>query len=460
VSRFTEFASNQTSKTIRRPSRIFALAGYQLFQRDRPAVAWQCIKLSLAIGHPPVDEYLLAANCLYQGLGRLSEAIALLTRANDRGFRYADSLGLSGVPWRVLDNVWTRHIGHLGLIDYVLKLGILEGRGRNDTILYLPPGSSVANPFLLQQIATQLRLVENPANLPFPSSATQAIHYDLLAPRLPDLQTCHYWRVASDTYSRWHRERRPPLFKFPPEAKERGWAALRSVGVPDKAWFVTFHVREAMSNGIAAGMNAIRNANIASYYPAMNEITRRGGWVIRIGDPNMTPLPAMPRVIDYCHSTIRADWMDIFLLACCRFMVGTNSGPAFVPAIYGVPAVLTNWWPAGERPWQPSDIFIPKLLRRISDGRYLTFSETLREPLCWCYSQRQLAKHSGVYVEDNEDEAIRGAVAEMLASVDAASPHEEAAIRWRGDRIYESRGINGMARLAHEFLRRHGELIN
>jgi len=456
--RLAKFVVEQAKKTIRRPSRIFTVAGYQLLQRDRPAAAWRCVRLSLAIRRPSIDEHLLAANCLYQGLGRLSDAIALLTRANERGFEQAAKLGLVDVCWRVLDSVWARHIGHLGLVDYVLKLGILEGRRSEDTILFLPPGSSVANRFLLRQLAAQLRLVENPVELPFPSWAVQAIHYDLLAPRLPNYGTRHYWRVASEVYARWHKENRPPLFRLPPETQARGWVALRSVGIPEDTWFVTFHIREATWNGRTAGINAIRNANISDYFPAMNEITQRGGWVIRIGDPSMTPLPEMPRVIDYCHSAMRADWMDIFLMTCCRFMVGTNSGPAFVPAIYGIPTVLTNWWPAGERPWQPFDIFIPKLLRRIADGGYLTFTETLREPLCWSYSHRHLAKH-GVYVEDNEPELIRQAVMEMLENPAGTAKPECATISACGDRIYRAKGIAGIANLTQEFLCRHGDLI-
>ena len=58
-----------------------------------------------------------------------------------------------------------------------------------------------------------------------------------------------------------------------------------------------------------------------------------GGWVIRIGDSNLSPLPALANFFDYCRSEMRADWMDIFLLANCRFMLGTNSGPCFVPAL-------------------------------------------------------------------------------------------------------------------------------
>jgi putative glycosyltransferase (TIGR04372 family) len=442
-------------------SSLYLAAGQELFQRDRPEEAWLFMERYLRIARPSIDQYLLSANCLYQGLGRLHDALALLTRANLQSVDEVTALGLAKVPYRVLDSVWARHIGHLGIVDYVIKLAIMDGRGPDDTILYLPPGSPVANRFLLDQVAAYFRLVERAGDLPFPASAVHAMHYDLFAPRLPDKSTVFYWDLAASTYQRWEQEGRGPLLKLPPDIVARGWDALKKSGVPQDAWFVTLHVREREPDGRKSGLNAIRNAEVSTYFPAIAEITRRGGWVVRLGDPGMARLPALPNVIDYCHSAIHADWMDIFLLARCRFLVGTNSGPAFVLALYGTPAVLTNWWPAAERPWHASDIFVPKLLRRLSNGQYVTLSETLCEPLGWSYSLRYLAKRCGVGIEDNHPEMIRAAVAEMLTRLDGPSQPAPggAALRARADEIYQKYGVAGRAQLASDFLRRHSDLI-
>ena len=435
--------------------------GYKLFQRDRPAEAWPWLERSLSMGRPSTDDYLLGAMCRYHGLGQFREAVALLEGANERGTARAKRLGLAKTPFRVLDSVWARHIGHIAEIDYVIKLGLLEGRRHGDTILYLPPGSPVANRFLLQQVAAGLRLVENPADLPFAASAVQPLHYDLRGPRLSDGTTAYFWEIAGKTHKRWDEEKRAPLFSLPRETNSRGWATLHKMGVPQDAWFVTLHVREGTWDGRGGGIHGIRNADVSTYFPAITEITRRGGWVVRIGDPSMTPLPILPKVLDYSHSDERADWMDIFTLACCRFMIGTNSGPAFVPPLYGTPCVLTNWWPPAERPWHASDIFIPKMHRRLSDGSYLTLRESLCEPFSFCHSRRYLADHEGVVVEDNDPELIRAAVVEMLARLDGVSENraEVSAARLQANHIYEAQGAVGMGELASDFLRRHGDLI-
>lgn len=491
------FTFTQAVKTIRRPSRLISIplirifrkfpsaaafvpsilpdyllddlggrticleVGYDLLQHDRPEDAWTWLERALHVGSPSIDDYLLGAMCLYHGLGRFRDAMSLLSHANELGLTEAESFGLANCPYRVLDSVWARHIGHIATIDYVIKQGILEGRSRENTILYLPPGRPIANRFLLQQIAAHLRLVKDPSDLPFDSSAVQALHYDYLGPRLPDRTTVYFWEIAGKTYNRWQQEGRGPLLTLPPEIEERGWAVLRDAGIPHDAWFVALHVREGKWDGRNGGLHGILNADIATYLPAIAEITRRGGWVIRMGDPGMKPLPPLTNVIDYCHSDLRADWMDVFIAARCRFMIGTCSGPALIPPIFGVPSVLTNWWPPAARPWHASDIFIPKMPRKLTDGRHLTLSETLSEPFSWCHSRGYLANHERVHVEENEPDIIRSAVEEMLARLAGEVTYnaDVSYLRSRADQIYSASNCFGMGLLAAGFLQQHGDLV-
>jgi putative glycosyltransferase (TIGR04372 family) len=113
------------------------------------------------------------------------------------------------------------------------------------------------------------------------------------------------------------------------------------------------------------------------------------------------------------------------------------------------------------RPWCASDIFVPKLLRLTSNGRYLTLRQMLQEPFSHCHSPRFLGEHEGLTVQDNDPELIRGAVAEMLSRLDG-DPSDETDVadaRARADRIYQENEHFGMAALSRDFLRRHGDLI-
>ena len=442
-------------------SAVRVTIGNSLFKRDCSLEALEYFEQTKRIGSVSTDEYLVRGLCLYQGLGRFHDAVALWARANESALDKAKILGLDDCRFRVLDNAWARHIGDSAMLDYVIKLGILEGRRLDDTILYLPPGSRVANRFLLDQIAKYIRVIEDPIDLPFDPNAVQALHYDLLGPRLPDGRTSFFWEIAAKTYEQWQRSGKGALLTLPVDIKERGWAALESAGMRRGDWFVALHVRENRRNRSYADIHDIRNADVKAYLPAINEVTRRGGWVIRMGDPSMTPLPALPHVIDYCHRDLRADWMDIFIAAQCRFMLGSGSGPVFVPPIYGVPSVITNWWPPAQRPLHAFDIFVPKMPRRLTDGGYLTLSEMLREPVSYCQSRRFLTRDEGVVVEDADPEIIRAAVAEMLARLDGSLPPsaDVADLRARADRIYEEHNVFGMSPLAGDFIQHHRDLI-
>jgi len=137
----------EDSKRIR-----FAFAN-KLFQHDRPAKALRYLDLFLHTSRPSIAEDILRALCIYQGFGRFRDAMSQIKRGNDRNLQEADSLGLAHSPYRVLDSVWASHVGQIATLDYVIKLENLEGRTRNETILYLPSGSSVANRFLLREMA-------------------------------------------------------------------------------------------------------------------------------------------------------------------------------------------------------------------------------------------------------------------------------------------------------------------
>jgi putative glycosyltransferase (TIGR04372 family) len=433
--------------------------GVDLVQADRPEHAWRKFREVLCNTNNPIH-FFAGAHCLAHGLGRLHEAVVQFANANESRWKRAVELGLADSDLRVLDHFWPANIGHTATLDYVVKLGIFEGKRPEQTILYAAPGSAVANPFYFDQWRPLINVIERPSDLAIGEEGVFALLYDFLGPRQPDGLTVYFWELAAEVQRRWHAEGRKPLLALPADVEERGWRALRGKGVPQGAWFVGLHVREAGAKPLHADLHRVLNANVMDYLPAIGEITRRGGWVIRIGDPSMVRLPAMANVIDYCHTDLRADWMDIFILARSRFFVGTSSGPAYVPPTYGVPSVLTNWWPPAQRPWHPTDIFIPKMHRGIG-GRLLTLSETLSEPFGFSHSLPYLRARYRVRVEDNDPDLIRAAVVEMIEHLEGA-PQDDSDVRGmraRSDDIYRSHRAFGLGRLAGDFLRENPAFV-
>ena len=159
------------------------------------------------------------------------------------------------------------------------------------------PEAGLATAFCCEQLASHFRLVERPADLPFDPAAVGALHYHYQFPRQADGSTVFFWELASNVHQRWQKEGRGPLLELPPDVATRGFALLQAAGVPHGAWFVALHVRDITWKGLNAGMQAIRNADTAAYLPAIAEITSRGGYVVRMGDPDAPPLPPLAE----CH---------------------------------------------------------------------------------------------------------------------------------------------------------------
>jgi putative glycosyltransferase (TIGR04372 family) len=429
--------------------------GTSLLDENEPKAAWQYFKRCLMKSSDPF-QYFVAAICLLVGMGQHQKGLALFTRANALRREKAKALSLDGSRIRFLDPIWAGSIGHLAQTDYLIKLSILEGRSPAETIIYVPTEFKIANRYLFEQWRPYYRVVEHLATLPMPLESLSSLAFDFLAPRLSDGSTVLLWKIAAETYRRWYTESRGPLLSISPVIERRARSVLRSVGIPQKAWFVALHVREAKSNAHHASLHDSLNADVSDYMPAIKEIVRRGGWVIRIGDPAMRPLPPMENVFDYCHSPVRSDWMDIYLLAKCHFLLGTSSGPAYVPPIYGTPSVLTNWWPPAQKPWHPQDIFIPKRIR-IGKKNLLTLAQSLEEPFGYCNSLSYLKSEENAIIENNSPDDISSAVIEMFDQIKQSAPdsEEDIALRDRADQIYKSFDIYGMSRLSRDFLRRN-----
>ena len=425
-------------------------------------------KLMAAVRLAPFDDHVeeefqrLATTYLYCR-GRWDDCVNLLhERARQlKALRPTQQVGLFGV--QVLGPNWLQVIGHLGCIDaYVklTKLGLLPPL--RTLIVGSAPRYPISNPHYLGYWHRYLpAVISDPETVKLLEPVTVCLEQELSALMLADGRLLSYSTAIGMAERLWDAEDRPPLLSLRPEDHDRGRACLEALGVPRDAWFVATHVRSG-SQAERSG----RNADIASYLPAFQAIVERGGWVIRMGTPSMPALPPMEHVIDYAHSPYCSDWMDVFLWAQCRFFIGTTSGPCQIPPTFGVPGVLTNWWPIGLRAWFRRDLLISKLCWDTRQQRYLTFEEVFSRPAAFSEAPDYLASQ-GLRLEPNTPDEIRQVTLEMLDRLDGTVQYTETdqtrhgqfeAIAGRADRSLEH-PTQGISRLGRDFLRKHAALL-
>jgi len=257
------------------------------------------------------------------------------------------------------------------------------------------------------------------------------------------------------------------MLKIPTADEEKGRKVLSQWGIGKEDWFVCFYAREpGFYDFRDAQVQGLRYADIDTYHLALQEISQRGGWCIRMGSPNTKPLSTklsqIPRIIDYPHTEFVSPFMDVFLSAKCRFFLGGASGITLLPGLFGNPSVVANLVPVNVLPPYPNDIGILKLHYSQKKKRLLTFPEIYKTRLGMSHENRDFEK-AQIDLIDNTDEEIHEAVKEMLDRLEnrfIESDHHPQLQKRFMDRIpSEAWSKNCCARIGAHFLNKYADLF-
>jgi len=270
----------------------------------------------------------------------------------------------------------------------------------------------------------------------------------------------YYWEAYAEISKDWEQAGGRALLELTRADVWNGWRRLAALGVPRESWFVCLHVRSAGFKPVHDQLHDALNADICTYDAAIDAIVERGGWVIRMGDASMPKLQPRDRVVDYAHSPEKADWMDVFLCGTCWFYIGTSSGLGYVPNLFGVPSVFTNWFPTGALPLNGTDLFIPKLHWHDKQGQFAPFRESLAPPLGHVHAKSTL-NALGVYLCNNSPEDLRDVVVEMLDRLEAKAVYtaDDKQLQGRFTAVAASSRSSGNAQIGREFIRKHRHLL-
>lgn len=388
-----------------------------------------------------------------------------------RGFSLPDELLNSlarhvkldpSLPLRILPYEWVTQIGHIGMLDTYCKFQVLGWSARTNRIV-LAPAKKIANAAFLNAWKKHFEIIHDEKLIASLFPYQRYLGDSFNAFLWPDGKVEGWQDVGARAHAAWDKCGSKPLLELSQGAKDRGRATLIKLGMPQYAWFVCLHVREGgYYRENAASTQGPRNAPIQDYMPAIQSIVGRGGWVIRMGDPSMTPLPKMPGVIDYAHSSARSDWMDVYLCGAARFFIGTTSGLTNAVISYGTPCVLVNCLTNYYQAWDSRVIFALKLLWHKRELRYLKFSEIVADPVRPLLFNLKALNEFGIVPHDNEPVDIVTATCEMLVELERgadASGRQESPVLIAWDKMLAGRAVFGSARPSIKFLERHAALL-
>jgi len=361
-------------------------------------------------------------------------------------------------------------IGSTVHLDAYIKAGILGVRPPSRTVILHEPWLRryAVNPCMLDYWRKYIEIVEDPAELRKLRPLRTSLGFNVAGPMQCGNKTIP-WGHSAAVYvqEQWDRQARPPLLHLTNEHRMRGMQVLKSIGLQENAWFAVLHVREGKF-GEHRMVEPYRDADPTTYFEAITAITNRGGWVIRIGDASMTPLPRMDNVWDYATSNLKCDWMDVFLCAAARFMIGTSSGPATISRAFGVPISMTNYLPSATLYLAMRDLFLPKLLREKANGNMVSFERQMSLPLSACVSDGMYKNLYRIETIPNTPQEIRELVEQMMDTIDGKtdSTAEDASLQKRFKLMTAERetlpGLSGFelqCNIGRQFLERHQSLL-
>ncbi len=105
--------------------------------------------------------------------------------------------------------------------------------------------------------------------------------------------------------------------------------------------------------------HSYRNANIQDFMVSCDYLTEKGYKVVRIGNVvEKSLITNNPNIIDYSSCKFVSDFLDIFLIHECKFMISTSTGIDEVASIFRKPMVMVNFAPIGTLEFKPIKNFV------------------------------------------------------------------------------------------------------
>ncbi len=230
---------------------------------------------------------------------------------------------------------------------------------------------------------------------------------------LPYKNKYYPWPVTENLINQ-HRQKNKNLkfnyFKIEKNYLNKGRELLKKHNLDKYKWYVALHVRESK----ISDDQSFRNVNPKNYLKSVKKIISKGGLVFRIGNKSMTPLPKLEGLIDYPFSNLNSEFMDIFLAATSKFVIGTSSGFWTAASFFKTPILITNYLPFMDYySFNHNSIFLPKTVLN-EKNQIISIGESYSiKKIGYTHTSKQFLSKKLKVLENTEDE-ILVSVDEML----------------------------------------------
>lgn len=356
-------------------------------------------------------------------------------------------------------------IGHLAFdVEYYLSSQVCnrnQDKGRTIDWFFLV--GKPCNRFLLRLI--RRRLSTSPLiRIPYYS--------DKFTSSTNDRRLLPSWEINGSRDHDGYLARTPPQLSLSDNEELKGIEMISQTGWKQGEPIVCLIVRDSaylktLIAGKDWGYHSYRDTDIAKYRSAAVALAEKGYWVFRMGKAVKDEFGVdHPKVVDYATTAWREDFLDIWLMANCKFCISTSTGFDSVAAAFRKPLALVNFMPLAEFQTWSSCVLAPSHLLWEKNARKLS----CREHLEHCYLRLDEYANAGINVQELSSFEIFGVVNELelrLSNkwVDSDKDLANQELFWE---IYKSCGgwtprdayFHSEARLSSKFLELNPEFLS
>ena len=172
------------------------------------------------------------------------------------------------------------------------------------------------------------------------------------------------WYVAENLINQ-HRNKNRKLefdyFSLKKKEIKKGYSFLKK-NLSNYKWHVTLQVR---SNNYKKNLptKILETQKIENYLSCIRYITSKGGHVFKMGGEKLNEDAKVKNLIEYENSKFSTPFMNIFLAATSKFVIGTSSGFWTAASFFNRPLLLTNYLPFLDYfSFNKKCIYLPKLI--------------------------------------------------------------------------------------------------
>ncbi|MDE6851596.1 MAG: TIGR04372 family glycosyltransferase, partial [Lachnospiraceae bacterium] len=266
----------------------------------------------------------------------------------------------------------------------------------------------ICNKYLMQILGRKLNIVQeqeaafwayvikmHSADLNFSEYERYGFRNDYPAYKL-NMNNCNHWFTAHEA--------------------EKGNNALEEMGIHGS--FVCMAARTAAYNSKTIGHDysyEVHNMNFEDYEMTIQYLQQQNTMTVKIGRME-EPMKKIENCVDYA-GLYANDFMDLFLLSKCEFMITSSSGIVMLSSLFNKPALVVNLvtiaYGYGGMSYNDQSLYISKKYYSVDKRRCLTLREIIKLE-SRCLDSKEFYEKEGIEFIDNTPEEITAATKEMI----------------------------------------------